>query len=367
MISALSQRISNEIARSGPVSFGRFMELALYDPDDGYYERSTNPIGTQGDFITSVSCGRLFGALLAEKFLLWCEPDSSPNDVPITLLECGSHRGQMALDMLDYLREFRPEWYSTIEYRIVEPSLRRKSLQESMLADHISKIRWHYDWEDIPEDSIRGVIFSNELLDALPYERISWDAQRQRWYSWSVTQTEGAFTWTPSTSASTAVQEFTEATDRRIKDLLPDGFTTEISPAANAWWQTAARRLAKGRLVAIDYGLTLEQRLSPHRAEGTLRAYQNHRLTDDVLSNPGEQDITAHVDFTALEQAGQGAGLTHTTLESQESFLTHILSEVMQRDPNARLLQPDYLKQFQTLTHPNHFGRAFSVFVQQRC
>jgi SAM-dependent MidA family methyltransferase len=149
----------------------------------------------------------------------------------------------------------------------------------------------------------------------------------------------------------------------QLLELLPNGYTIEICPAAESWWQQAAQSLASGKLVTIDYGLTAEELFAPERRHGTLRAYFRHHATDDVLARPGQQDLTAHVNFSAIQAAGEAAGLTTEDLLTQAQFLTRIAARVWDSGvswpgPRAR--------QFQTLTHPEHLGRAFRVLIQSR-
>jgi SAM-dependent MidA family methyltransferase len=147
---------------------------------------------------------------------------------------------------------------------------------------------------------------------------------------------------------------------------LPDRFAIEVCPAADEWWARAAGLLQRGKLLAIDYGLTADESITPERSGGTLRGYLRHGATGDLLANPGEQDLTAHVNFSRLGQIGESAGLATEGLFSQEEFLTRIAAPVLQ---GAQTLGPwtaQRTRQFQTLTHPAHLGRAFRVLVQSR-
>jgi SAM-dependent MidA family methyltransferase len=149
-----------------------------------------------------------------------------------------------------------------------------------------------------------------------------------------------------------------------LLDVLPDGFDIEVSPAALNWWSQAARSLDRGWLMTLDYGLAAADFFTPARAHGTGRAYHHHRLVDDLLARPGEQDLTAHVNFTALELAGRAAALQTDTLQSQSSFLGHAL-ECRTALGSAELTSKQ-AREFQTLTHPDHLGSSFKVLVQSR-
>jgi SAM-dependent MidA family methyltransferase len=151
-----------------------------------------------------------------------------------------------------------------------------------------------------------------------------------------------------------------------LLEVLPDGFTTEVCPAAETWWREAAELLKRGRLLTFDYGLNADEFFAPHRVNGTLRAYHRHHLNADLLANPGEQDLTAHVNFTALQQAGEVAGLKTESLQTQAQFLIGIGRRAWSAEnafgPWSRKLG----REFQTLTHPQHLGRAFRVLAQSR-
>ena len=147
--------------------------------------------------------------------------------------------------------------------------------------------------------------------------------------------------------------------------MLPDGYIVESAPAAERWWRDAAGALAHGKLLAIDYGFTADEMFSPARARGTLRAYCRHHVNDDLLANPGEQDLTAHVNFSAIQKAGEDGGLKTEFFSSQAKFLTEIVAKAAQAN-SLGTWSPSQSRQFQTLTHPEHLGRAFRVLVQSR-
>ena len=146
---------------------------------------------------------------------------------------------------------------------------------------------------------------------------------------------------------------------------MPDGYTIETSPAAENWWREAAGILQRGKLLTIDYGLTADEMFSPARTNGTLRAYFRHHVSDDVLANVGEQDLTAHVNFSAIQKVGEEAGLKTEIFSTQTKFLTQILEKTL-RDKTFGEWNSARTRQFQTLTHPEHLGRAFRVLVQSR-
>ncbi len=341
------------------------MELALYCPLCGYYEKKEDTPGRQGDFYTSVSVGRLFGELLALQFAGWLAAEGGSQKAEARVIEAGAHDGRLAKDILNWLKLQRPELFGAMEYWIVEPSVQRQVWQAETLTEFGGKVRWVADLKSIAPRSICGVIFSNELLDSLPVHRLGWDAKQGEWFEWGVTVKDDRFVWLRLPKPSHAAG-FTVHVPPKLLAVLPDGFTTEISPAAVNWWREAAGRLERGKLLTLDYGLTAEDFFAPNRASGTLRAYRQHRASDDVLANAGGQDLTTHVNFTAIQSVGEAAGLRTDALVTQAQFLTGIAQGAWHEDGGGGAWTKDHTRQFQTLTHPEHLGRAFRVLIQSR-
>jgi SAM-dependent MidA family methyltransferase len=357
--------IRREIENCGVLPFARFMELALYCPDYGYYETKKD-IGRHGDFYTGVSVGELFGQLLAFQFAEWLEEFKPLNSEPATLnlIEAGAHNGRLANDILTWLQAHRPKLFEQIEYGILEPSPRRREWQNETLKN-FTNVCWLTGFPNAgrhaPNPKFNGIIFSNELLDAMPVHRYGWDAKNKAWFEWGVAVEDKKFIWAKIQNPDAKPQ----TPDPALGEVLPDGYTIEVSPVAENWWREAANVLEQGRLLTFDYGLTADEMFSPGRAHGTLRAYFQHHITDDLLANAGEQDITAHVNFSAIQNVGEDAGLTTKYFDLQEKFLTGILATAI-KDNSFRGWSAKQTRQFQTLTHPEHLGRAFRVFVQSR-
>ncbi len=341
--------IEQEIRRDGPISFARFMELALHSPGGGYYER-TREIGRQGDFFTSVSVGPVFGQLLAFQFAEWLEKTPSAPSGQWQLVEAGAHDGQLALDILGWLRERRPAILERLEYIIVEPSPVRRGWQLEILD--FPNVRWTEDLGDLP--AIRGVVFANELLDAMPVYRLGWDAATRTWMEWRVGWDGGSFRWEKAPPEEDAAA-FLPPVPAGLAGVIPDGFLTEVCPAATDWWRRAAAKLAAGKLLTLDYGYD-GWPIQPERAQGTLRAFRAHRVCGDLLARPGEQDLTADVNFAAVRAAGLAAGLATEFSGRQSKFLTEIFQRAQTSWAGLGEWTPGRVKQFQTLTHPEHRG-----------
>lgn len=355
------------------------MDLALYCPVFGYYEAEGDKIGRRGDYYTSVSVGNLFGELLACQFAEWL------GEGPARMIEAGAHRAELARDILVWLRANRPGLFGRLKYVIVEPSERRRAWQRQTLGELAGTVQWQTTFaeqsgrstlrrHDAPQRPYREVIFANELLDSMPVQRLGWNAKERTWFEWGVGLKDGRFAWQRMPKQPLALAELLEASSHGsivsrsnpLADVLPDGFILECCPTAIHWWHQAAQALPAGKLLTIDYGLTADEFLSPERTHGTLRGYFQHSLSNDLLANPGRQDLTAQVNFTALQAKGEAAGLKTEAFSTQAQFLISIAARTWSGELAFGEWTPERKRQFQTLTHPEHLGRAFRVLVQSR-
>jgi len=291
-LNELGKKIASEINSKGAISFARFMELALYCPVYGYYEREKDIIGKRGDFYTNVSVGPVFGELLAFQFAEWLrESKVQAPKSKVQLVEAGAHDGQLANDILNWLDKHAPDVFQTLEYTILEPSNRKQLWQKENLVAFQEHVHWVSDLAELAHtqpNGIRGVLFSNELLDAMPVHRFGWDANARSWFEWGVSVQEEKFIWArlPAESLPKNVPIIPAA----LEAVLPEQFTLENCPTAEQWWGQAANILACGYLLTIDYGRTADELLMPERPHATLRAYYRDHLNEDPLARAGEQD-----------------------------------------------------------------------------
>lgn len=374
---ALHELIRREIESQGPITFARFMELALYHPQLGYYERRLDQIGQRGDYYTSVSVGPLFGKLLAVDF---SDRLDKLESAWFDLVECGAHDGTLAADILTTTKTDRPDLHAKLRYVIIEPSPTRRAAQQKKLAAHLDRVTWYEAIDELENGSVHGVIFSNELLDSFPFHRLRWNSQQRQWHEVGVGFDSGRFVWVdmgsfggaPRTGASEEASgcgagwQAVFATAHALADVLPNGFRLDYSPGAVGWWRKAASKLAEGALITIDYGLTHQELFSPHRRKGTARAYHRHTVDDELLEMPGEKDLTAHVDFSALIEAGEAQGLVTECMVDQGTYIVRILQN------RGRLFETDLMhtapvvRALAMLVHPSGVGGAFRVLSQVR-
>ena len=242
--------IREEIHKSGVISFARFMALALYCPETGYYESQKDNVGRRGDFITSVSTGSLFGELLAFQFAEWLE-GLRISDRGWGIIEAGAHDGKLAADILSWLQIHRPKLFTEIEYVILEPSARRQTWQRAALKIFAPRVRWLSQFNDSTIQQFNGIIFSNELLDAFPVHRHGWDAEKKEWFEWGVTVAGDGFGWAKIANPPFAIRNWKPCCRMATssKPVLPPKLGGAPPPefwrAANCWRLTTASLVTK--------------------------------------------------------------------------------------------------------------------------
>ncbi len=362
------------------ITFAEYMDLALYQPQHGYYATGTVNIGS--DFFTSPHLDRDFGELLAEQFAqMW---DILERPTPFTLVEMGAGQGLLAADVLHYLHRQHPDCFESLEYIIVEKAAglivqQQQQLQRLRLGTKPLPLRW-CSLEEIPENSVTGCCFSNELVDAFPVHQVLLDAGQLKEIYVTISDREGVRSQESGVSTITTIDfnspdlsleeihnppagrsprtaksrdatadslaldavesseiNFAEVTDipstpklaeyfdfvgiDLMSGAYPEGYRTEVNLAALEWLKTVANRLRRGFLLTIDYGYSADRYYQPARHQGTLQCYYQHRYHDDPYVYVGQQDITAHVNFTALECQGELSGLCKVGFTQQGLFL----------------------------------------------
>jgi SAM-dependent MidA family methyltransferase len=353
----LAEEIRDCVRKSGPVSFARFMEEALYHPLYGYYSTERTRIGRAGDFFTNVSVGDLFGEILAGQFVELFGLLGAPER--FKLLEQGAENAQLSKDVLKALTA-EPKsagW----EYWIVEPSVKKKASQKAHLGKTSIPVHWITDLESI--NPVSGIIFCNELLDALPCHLIEHDGEK--WNEMWVEEKSGIFAFVRRPIEDENLAERTECLPR--PPITP--YRTEVNLAALDWIKSAARALTRGLILVIDYGFPRQELYAPLRTEGTLTGYYRHQRQKDVLQRPGEIDITAHVDFTAVVEAADSEGCTLLGFTDQHHFMVGAAEQRLleiERLTSAGSVPSDqqrFLRKYRSLMHPNTMGLAFKYLL----
>lgn len=350
--SKLQQLIREEItACGGLIPFARFMELSLYAPGLGYYAAGKHKFGVAGDFVTAPEMGSLFARCLARP----CQSilaQLGGGDI----LEAGAGSGVLAADLLIEMESLGrlPE-----RYLIIELSNELHDRQTETLRHKAPRLLKRVHWLDALPVDFRGVILANELLDAMPVERfrITEDGVRQLYVAWETDR----FVWREKPAD--------EAIRARIEPLaLSPGYTSEINLQSEAWVRSVADILKQGAMLLVDYGFPRAEFYHPQRTDGTLMCHYRHRAHDDPLKLIGLQDITAHVDFTAIAEAGTGTGLSLLGYTSQAAFLIgsgleQLMSVSDPEDVRAHLVLTQQVKK---LTSPHEMGELYKVIALGR-
>jgi SAM-dependent MidA family methyltransferase len=353
----LASLIREQIAANdGAIPFSRFMELALYAPGLGYYSAGATKFGPEGDFVTAPELGPVFAACTAEAVA----PVLQQLGPSALFFELGGGTGAFAQIALQRLLELDalPE-----RYLILEPSAQLRERQRERLQQRLPPMLFELvEWLDgpLPHDWT-GVLFANEVLDALPTPRFAVDGGLV--YEEHVIAEGDGFARTLR-PADAFLEQAVRHLERRIGRPFVDGYRSEVLPQLPYWIQAVSGGLTRGALLFVDYGYPRGEYYLPERDDGTLRAFSRHRVHGDPLIWPGLQDITASVDFTALAEAGVGAGFDLAGYCSQSSFLLgNGLAGVLERierieDERERLRRHNEVKR---LTLPTEMGERFQV------
>ncbi|MGJ3246611.1 MAG: class I SAM-dependent methyltransferase [Elainellaceae cyanobacterium] len=369
------------------ITFAEFMNLVLYHPLHGYYTGHQPNIGAQGDFVTSPHFGADFGELLAEQIAQMWHRLGHPS--PFTVVEMGGGQGLLVRDILQYLHRHYFECFSALHYRVIEQSQTLVMAQQHRFAPIIERfgnLQWT-TWDDVPPDSIDGCYLSNELVDSFPVHRvILQDGDLREIY---VTVEQPSVPPDQSNQDSSPLPRFVEVvgdlSTPKIQDYFdrvginlmsgsyPDGYRTEVNLEALDWMQTVSDRLHRGYVLTIDYGYSAKQYYSPARSDGTLQCYYQQFHHDDPYQYVGLQDLTAHVDFTALQRQGDRCGLQTVGFTQQGLFLMALglgdrIAALSNPDPALNWTINDILRRreaLHALINPMGLGN-FGVLIQSK-
>ena len=355
--------ISSEIVKNGPIPFVRFMELALYHPQFGYYMRQPysaehERIGWSGDFYTSSDVDPILGRAIAAQARQMDELVGRPT--PFTIVEMGAGKGLLARDCLAEIYAGQDDFASRVRYVLIERSPAMRSLQEQNLATWLSKpglVTWVEGLDGLAPESVTGLFLSNELIDAFPVHRIQVNAGRTE--ELYVDYRDGCFEDCLKPLSTDALAQYLE----HLNATWLEGYRTEVNLQALNWMEQVAQRMDCGFVLTIDYGHTAQDLYGPERKDGTFLCYFQQRTNEDPFIRVGEQDMTAHVDFSNLAAVGETQGLHVTGFTNQMSFLMGLGAEEMigELEPESR----EFYAAIQLLK-PDGMGSTFKVLVQHK-
>lgn len=396
-MSHLEAIIRAEIEREGPITFARFMELALYHPQLGYYMgggAGREPVGWSGDFFTSGDVSPLWGWAIARRLHQMWQALGSP--ARFEVIEPGAGRGLLAASVWRYALALDERWAAALRYTLVDraapdlPDAPLRASRATRLAAELATIpappdavRWADDLAEAASDGpITGCVVSNELVDALPVHRVeARDGQLAEVYI-ALDAATGRLTELVAEPSSARVAAYLDSYGVPWR-TFGDGWRAEVSLAAEDWMRALAATLGQGFALTIDYGASARRLYTRDRRRGTLMAYTHHQLGERPLIRPGEQDLTAHVNFSALARVGAAAGLRVTRYTTQAALLRGLGMPEQAEALAARLFpfadsarttdrgQADHLRRaalrnaVATLLNPHGLG-GFRALIQQR-
>jgi len=348
----LSAHIRAQIKANGPMSFARFMEMALYEPTLGYYRAGWQTFGRGGDFITAPELSPLFSQCVAVQ----CEQVCQLYD-NACIIELGAGSGAMAVEILRFLeqRQTLPERYYILELSAQLQQRQRESIQQA-LPHLLERVEW---LTSVPVDLCDGVVIANEVLDAMPVHQFQINQHGIQERCVTLDENEQfIFTLTPPTSVDLSKQV------QALEIVHGDHYESEINLWLTPWLATIASGLRRGCFLLIDYGFPQHEYYLPQRHMGTLMCHYRHRAHPDPLIFPGIQDITSHVDFTAVAVAADQAGLDVLGFTNQAAFLMNCglldLINTDEQDECTSFSQNQAIKQ---LTLPHEMGELFKVMA----
>lgn len=350
----LEQKIAEKIRREGPITFEAFMDMALYEPGMGYYASEDIEIGKAGDFYTSQHLHSMFGVMIGKQIEEMWEAMGRPPD--FHAIEPGAGAALMAMDILTYLKD--RDIFRAFRYVIVEPRSFMQGRQKELLEDFSGDVEWVGSLEDL--ENRRGCILSNELLDAFPVHLVKMDRELREVYvaleNHNFRETEG----TPSTAAlSDYLRDFSVD--------LPGGYRTEINLRIKDWLKAAGEVLSEGFILTVDYGYPAQDYYSEERNRGTLLCYHKHNVSEELYRNIGEQDITAHINFSSVKKWGEEIGFRTLGFCQQGIYLISLGIDEVIKDLYAD--SQDYLfevAKIKRLIFPGTLGETHKVMIQYR-
>jgi SAM-dependent MidA family methyltransferase len=364
----LIEKIISEIAQKGPMSFSRFMELALYDVPYGYYmtqtvdpdRPSSTRIGWGGDFYTAPELSPILAKTLVRQIVAIDAQLGHP--ASFIFMEIGAGNGKFAVDFLQECRRIASDLFHRLSYHIVERSPFLQSRQAACLKEALGDwaeghLTWRSTLEEVESDSLTGVVFSNELVDALPVHRVRWE--NSQLCEVFVAYEGGHFVECLAHGSSPKLVEYVDT--HHVS--LSEGQTSELHIEAEVWMNHVARILHRGVVITIDYGHTGRDYYRSDRNDGTFLCYYRHAISTDPYSRVGEQDMTAHVNFSALASVGTTSGLELIGLTTMANWLIGLGVEELVCDQDQ---ESEDVRALAHLLRPHGMGTTFKVLVQRK-
>jgi SAM-dependent MidA family methyltransferase len=315
LVSVIRDRINSSLQQQ--ITFAEYMDLVLYHPQYGYYAGNAERISERGDFLTSPHLAADFGEMLAiqlhQMWQILGEPEL------FYLVEIGAGQGLLAAQILAYSQREYPDFFRSIDYIIIETAPAMIGAQQARLKD--LPVRW-CDWIEIADRSIIGCFLSNELIDALPVHQVIVTPDKLQEIYVTFGDGDRIFNEQIGELSTDKLASYWRLNQiNLLSDRYASGYRTEVNLAALSWLEQVSKKLQRGYIISIDYGYSADRYYNPMRDRGTLQCYYQHAYHNDPYINIGNQDLTAHVDFTALQNQGKLLGLQTVGFTQQGMFL----------------------------------------------
>jgi len=347
---------------SGPITFAKFMQLALYHQGYGYYSSDRTRIGKEGDYYTSPCVHPAFGEIIG-RFIYKVYKTLDIQE--FTIVEMGAGKGYLALDVLDSIKRDQPEFYSNLNYLMVEISPTLVEEEKSILKDHMRKIKFLNSISEIEDEEVAGVFISNELLDSFPFHRLKYI--KDNFQEIYVGLVNDQFTEILDSLSIIELKNYIDRYDIEFRE----GQEVEINLNAGKWLSDVSRVITRGFVLTIDYGFLAPELFNPTRMTGTSKCLYKHSANDDPLTHIGEQDITAHVDFSNLIRVGESVGLNTFKYITQGQFLIDwgildIVERYSSKDKSSKTSEQKHILAIKNLFLPELMGDKFKVLIQEK-
>jgi len=348
----LAETIKSIIRDKGPITFAEFMDIALYQPELGYYSAERSNIGKEGDFYTSPHVHKAFGAVLAN-FI--AKSSELMENEGFTVVEPGAGKGFLALDILNHLKNNFPELYSQTTYYLIDSNLSSSKDGNHFFQKHSDKVKIFTTLDEILSNGTSGVVLSNELFDALPFHRLKIiDGKLNEIY---VTLKDDEFSETTGNPSSNEIVAYFNNIEIRFEE----GQEFEINLCVKNFFNTIDAILNEGIILTVDYGYLAQELFDSHRMKGTYKCLYKHTINETPYINIGNQDITAHVDFSNMISIGESLNINSVKYTTQGQFLLDWgileLSEI-KSGTNIQSIKNLFL--------PELMGDKFKVLIQEK-
>jgi SAM-dependent MidA family methyltransferase len=358
----LAEIIKSIIREKGPITFAKFMELALYHPTYGYYSSGKTNIGKEGDFYTSSNVHKSFGSVIGNftiKSLDLIDEES------LSIVELGAGKGTLALDVLNHLKNNSPKQYDRTTYYLIEQSDYSRNESKKALSSHIEKVKLFSSLAELENENIHGVVISNELMDALPFHRLR--ISNGKLSEIFITLENEGFLEIIDNPSTPELEKYFSRID---VDFRGDQ-EFEVALRAEKIVEEIDRVLRKGFVLTIDYGYLADELFSPERLKGTYKCMHRQVINEAPYINIGQQDITAHVDFSNLIRVGESLNINKVKYTTQGQFLIDwgildLISGSLEENAKLKDSSAKEIQAIKNLFLPELMGDKFKVLIQEK-